>query len=361
VSDICYQKIDHLFEEKCQELDQLVADILDKQRDKLSHIQSEISKRIHSKEITQQNIESFTSNISQLNDELKRIEHTNIQCNISPLIINDSLIYLRKTNKKDIDLSSLSSVYKEIQYSPGSYCPLACNDRLLLIHQAPNLCFMDTEMVIVKQILWSHDAIRDICWSSTLNQFIVIEENNIFLVNENTMSIESVETIEKRRWFSCACSDTYLFLTTGVRGSSIVEFRLSPLITAIKEWKSPNTCTKDEFINGIVYKNDILALTIKNKIEKTLRLELRSYEKLNHIWSFPLNIICNQNIAFRFCSFSCDEWLVADYETGNLLQITNDGRLKTIISYTAIPYYICLFGSDMLVVSAAKGVKFHKI
>ncbi|CAF1090783.1 unnamed protein product [Rotaria sordida] len=357
----CYKKIDQFFEEKCQEFDQLVADILNKQRDKLTNIQSDISKLIHNKEITQQDIELFTSNISQLDDELKKIEHTNIQFNISPLIINDTLIYLRKTNEKQIDLSILSSIYKEIKYPPESYCPLACNDRLLLIHQAPNLCFMDTEMVIIKQILWSHDAIRDICWSSTLNRFIIIEENNIFLVNENTMSIENVETIEKRRWFSCTCSDTYLFLTTGVRGSSIVEFRLSPLITAMKEWKSPNTCTKDEFINGIVYKNDILALTIKNKIEKTLRLELRSCEKLNHIWSFPFNIICNQNIAFRFCSFNYDEWLLADYENGNLLQITNDKSLKTTISYKAIPYYICLFGSDMLVVSTAKGVNFHKI
>ncbi|CAF1296140.1 unnamed protein product [Rotaria sp. Silwood1] len=358
----CYQKIDHLFEEKCQELNQLVSNILDEQRNKLTYIQSEISKLIQNKEITQKNIESFTSSISQLNNELEKIECTTyIQLNISPLIINDTLIYIKKLKKKTIDLSILSSVYKEIKYTPGSYCPLACNDQLLLIHQAPNLCFMNNEMIIVKEILWTYNAIRDICWSSILNKFIIIEENNIFLINENTMSIENIKTIEKRRWFACTCSDTYLFLTTGVRGSSIVEFHLSPLITAIKEWKSPNTCTKNEFINGIIYKNNILALIIKNKIEKTLRLELRSCEKLNYIWSLPLNIICNQNIAFRFCSISYDEWLIADYETGHLLEITNDGKLKTKISYKTIPYYICLFSSDILVVSTAKGVNFHKI
>ncbi|CAF4365197.1 unnamed protein product, partial [Rotaria sordida] len=118
----CYKKIDQFFEEKCQEFDQLVADILNKQRDKLTNIQSDISKLIHNKEITQQDIELFTSNISQLDDELKKIEHTNIQFNISPLIINDTLIYLRKTNEKQIDLSILSSIYKEIKYPPESYC-----------------------------------------------------------------------------------------------------------------------------------------------------------------------------------------------------------------------------------------------
>ncbi|CAF3609449.1 unnamed protein product [Rotaria socialis] len=357
----CYREVDHLFQEKSQELDQIAADLLDKQRDQITHMHSEVSKLIQSKEITQKNIESYTSSIAQLNDDLKTNEYTNIHLHISPLIINDTLISLRKAKRKEIHLNTLSSIYKETKYPPGSYCPMACNGRLLLIHQAPNLCFMDIESVIVKQILWSHGAIRDICWSSTLNKFIVIEENNIFFISDTTVSVESVETIEKRRWFSCTCSDTRLFLTTGVRGSSIVEFHLSTLITAIKEWKSPNTCSKDEFINGIVYKNDIIALMIKNKIGKTVRLELRSCEKLNHIWSLLLNLMCNQNIAFRFCSLNYDEWLVADHETGHLLHITNDGKLKTTISYKAVPYYICLFDSDMLVVSAAKAVNFHKI
>lgn len=356
-----YQKIDHLFKEKCKELDQLVSDILDNQKDKLNQTQSKITKLIQNKDTTRKDIESLTSTITQFDNELKNIESTLIQCNISPSIINDQTIYFEKLNKKQIDLAKLSSTYKETKYPPGSYCPLASNDKLLLIHQAPNLCFMNSDIVIIKEIPWTHKAIRDISWSSTLKSFIIIEEHNIFLVNENTMSIECIETIEKRKWFSCTCSDSYLFLTTGIRGSSIFVFHLSPSINAIKEWKSPHTCTKDEFINGIAYKNDSLALMIKNKLNNTLRLELRTCEKLDHIWAVSIDFICNQNIAFRFCSFGHDEWLIADYQNGYLLHINHDGRLEKVIPYKAMPYYVCMFGFDTLAVSSAQTVNFHKV
>lgn len=49
-----------------------------------------------------------------------------------------------------------------ITYPEQSWRPLASNNRLLMIHQAPNLCLLNAELNIVKQILWSYDRIRDI-------------------------------------------------------------------------------------------------------------------------------------------------------------------------------------------------------
>jgi hypothetical protein len=70
--------------------------------------------------------------------------------------------------------------------------------------------------------------------------------------DENTMSIESVETVEKQSWFSCMCFDTQLFLSINVWGSFIVEIRLSPSVAVIREWKSPRTCARDELLDDIV-------------------------------------------------------------------------------------------------------------
>ena len=181
---------------------------------------------------------------------------------------------------------------------------LASNGRLLLIHQKPNLCFVNTELTIVKQVLWSYDVIDDMCWSSTLDRFIVIVKDNIFLVDENTMSIESVQTVEKRRWLSCTCFNDQLFLSTNEWGSSIVEMSLSPSIAVIKEWKSPKTCTMDELIHDIVYNNGTLAVVIRNRVEKSIRMELRSSTTLDRLWSLTLDIVYDKDIAFRCCSLT---------------------------------------------------------
>ena len=52
--------------------------------------------------------------------------------------------------------------------------------------QYPNLCLFDKELNLVKQFPWKYDRIPDMCWSSTLNSFIIItDKDGVFLVNEN--------------------------------------------------------------------------------------------------------------------------------------------------------------------------------
>jgi hypothetical protein len=334
---------------------------LDKQQEEILRIQSKVSKLVREQEATRQDIDSLTSTIRHLKDEMNKIEEACIQVDTHPLMLYDSLVQIREINEDTLDLSTLSPVCRTLGNPTGSYTAFANSDQFLLIHQNPNLCLVDKEMNIVKQGSWIHKLIFDICWSSTLDRFIVVEENNIFLVDERTMSIETIKTIEKRQWLSCSCSDTSLFLSTNVWGSSIMELRLVPSITIIKEWKSPITCTKNERIDGMAYQSKMCAMVIMNNVEKSVRIELRSCETLDRIWSLPLNIMVNKNFVFRCCSLNCNEWLVTDYETKRLLHITKDGKLKTAIPYNKIPYCTKPFTSDMLVVSTEKGQDLHKI
>jgi len=64
---------------------------------------------------------------------------------------------------------------------------LAISGQFLSIHQNPNLCLVDKEANIAKQVLWTHDVIWDMCWSSSLNRFIIVEENHVFLLDERTV------------------------------------------------------------------------------------------------------------------------------------------------------------------------------
>jgi hypothetical protein len=139
-----------------------------------------------------------------------------------------------------------------------------------------------------------------------------------------------------------------------------MKFTLLPKIELIKEWKSPQTCAQHEIIHKIVYNDGVLGVVIKNTTEKSLRLELKSAETLDRIWSLGFDTVCNQNVVFRCCLLTNDEWLVIDYETKRLLHVIKDGKLKTTIPYDGIPYCANIF-ANMLVVSTSKGVNFHKL
>jgi hypothetical protein len=273
-------------------------------------------------------------------------------------VIDDSYIHVREIN--ELDLSILSPACKTINRPTGSRVVINSNDRFLLMHQKPNLCLVDPEMNIVKEVLWNHDALWDMCWSSTIKRFIFVEGKCIFLIDDETMTIDNVRTIEERKWLSCTCSETYLFLVTNEIGSSVMKFTLFPTIKLTKEWKSPQTCACNEIIDNIIYNNETLGVVIRNKTEKSLRLELKSAETLDRIWSLGFDTVCNQNIIFRCCLLTNDEWLVIDYETKRLLHVTKDGKLKTMISYDSDLRSANLF-AKMLVVSTKGGVNFHNL
>ena len=356
----CYKKIDHFVAEKRQELDHFVAQKLDKQKEEVIRMRSMLDKLIRDEEVTRQDIETLTSTIRQIENEIHKIEQSCFSIDIRPLLINESIVQIKEICAQQFDPSTLSLVYKTITSPPGSWFSLTSNGRLLLIHQEPNLCFVNAELTIIKQVLWPHDVISDICWSSTLDRFIVIVKDSIFLVDENTMSIESVETVEKRNWISCTCFKEQLFLSTEEWGSSIVEVNFSPRIAVIKEWKSPVTCTMDEYIGDMVYNNKRLAVVISNEVQKSIRMELRSCTMLDCLWSLPLDIVYLRG-SFRCCSLTCNGWLVEDHIVGRLLHITADGNLKETIAYKEIPHCITLFGSNMLAIATEQGINFHKI
>ncbi|CAF3657188.1 unnamed protein product [Rotaria socialis] len=342
--DKCHEKIDCFFEEKCQEHNRLVNQKVDEQRKEIRRIQSKINEIINIQEITRQDIDSLASTIRQLEKNMSNIEQACFKVQSHPLAIDDNIIIIKELTEHEIDLSTLSPAYKQMP-----------------LHQKPNLCFYDRELNIAKQILWKYGNIWDVCWSSTLERFIAFEQNNIFLINDNTMSVHYVHTIKQRDWVSCTCSDTVLYATTNKQPSSIMEFTLVPTIKLIKEWKYPITCSKDETIYGIIYNNENLALLVKNLAEELLRIELRRATTFGRIWSVQLNICCVQKTVFRCCSLTCNEWLVVDYETKRLLQITKEGKIKKITQYHQQPIHALLFDENKLVVSTVATVNLHKI
>jgi hypothetical protein len=356
-----HQKIDQFFEQKCRELDQIIGEKVNEQQERIGQIKSKIDGLIREQQVTRQDIYELTSRIDHLEREVNNIEGKVVEIHTHPLVLDGNLISIRGINEPEYDLSMLSSTYKIINLPDGSYGAMASNDRYLLIHQAPNLCLVGHDLTIFKRIPWNYGVIYDICWSKTLNRFIVIDQKHVFSVDENTMSVEKLKTMEKRRWMSCTCSDEALFLSTNEWGSSITKINIHPLKKLDKQWQSPDICNKDEYIDMITYNNRKLAMIIRNNSHNTIRMESRSADTLDRIWSLPLDVAWNPRKPFYCCPFIGEDWLVADYETGRLLHVTKAGRMKSIAPYNTIPYCISLFGPNMLAVSTKDGINFHEL
>ncbi|CAF2253511.1 unnamed protein product [Rotaria magnacalcarata] len=356
-----HKEIDRYFEDKCQELKRLVVDKFDEQQEELGNLQSKLSELIHEQQITRDEFYELALISEQLEHDINNIEENFIELDARPLILDFTLISIKGINEQDYDLSILSPVYKSINRPAGSYGALACSNKYLLIHQAPSLCLVDQDLTIIKNIPWRHGAIYDICWSTVLNLFIVLDQKHLYFVDEKTMSIEKVSTIEKRKWLSCTCLKEFLFLSTNEWGSSITKILLNSSKKLDKQWQSPDICKKDEYIDVITNNKRKIAMIIRNSSKQTVRFELRSPETLDRIWSIILNDVWSPNKPFHCCPFINDDWIVADHTTGRLLHITRTGLMKSTLPYNSIPYCVARFGINTLAVSANDGIHFHNL
>ncbi|CAM4790399.1 unnamed protein product [Rotaria magnacalcarata] len=146
-------------------------------------------------------IESYRrkSIINDVRIEIDYVKEIYDQVHIDPLPIDDNLISTNKPNSVKLNPSSLSIIDIAINHPQGSYGASAGNEKFLLLHVTRNLILMDQRMNTIQQIEWPYGAISSICWSSTKKRFVVIGKSNIYLVDDQNMSIESLRMIEKRK------------------------------------------------------------------------------------------------------------------------------------------------------------------
>ncbi|CAF3369674.1 unnamed protein product [Rotaria sp. Silwood1] len=357
----CYKKIDKFVEEKCYQLTQYMNIKIGKQRENIDQIRRKLTKLTYEQEVTHQYIDSLKYKINTLEKEINKIEQTSFDIQIQSFVTNDKLIRIKESNPYQFDLSSLSSVSKTIPCSKRNWAAIATNEKFLLIYQESYLCLVNREFIIIKKILWSFGEISDMFWSSVLERFIVINEKNIFLIDEDQMSIKNIQTATKHSWCCGTCSDKFLFLATYKCGSSIVEFNLLPSIKFVKQWKPPDSCSTDEGIHDMIYNDEKLFLIIENQLEKTVHVELRSSRKLDRLWSLQLDSADNQKVQIRCCIFNYNEWIVVYHDLCCLLHITKDGKLKASSSYTPAPHFASTFGSNQFVVATSNSINLHEI
>ena len=351
-----HQMIDSYFAEKIKLFNVYVDNKFDKYLMELKQLQTKILNCKREGEITHGQISLLTFDIQKLQKTVNKMNQNNIPVQTNPLVIDEYLINFDEY----FDISSLPPVHRVIDRSDQSFTSVATNNHLLLLHYEQTLLLVDKELTTYKQLPWTYELIYDMCYSTALQRFVILTENQVYLLNGKNTKVNKVDSITSEQWFSCTCSDKSLYLSTKVYRSALVQFNLKPKIVLFKNWATLDICTDEEAIDGMNWNNNNLALMISNDTEKVVHLDLRSTTTMHIIWSLSLDAMYNPKRAFRFCSINSNEWIIADQRNSRLLQITKDGKLKKTAPYKLPPCCVTEVGKDMLAISTESVVHLHK-
>lgn len=283
--------------------------------------------------------------------EVKLIEFEHFRLRLRPLIIEENLIVPQ-------NLFPLSHVHHTIHLKAGNESSIGTNEKHLLVErEGKYLCLINTNFDIIDEISFYHNGIHSICWSSTINRFIIITFKQVFTLDEQTMMLEECSISSNIDWWRGTCSDDTLFLSTVEWGSSIHEFDLRTSFQFIKAWNSPITCEKNEIICDLKYNNGFLAIPIFNKHTEKSRFDLRSSITFDCIWSIPIHGRC------RCCSINGDQWLVMDHDDYQFLHISADGRLLKKDKYEHHQRLddLTTWNENIIVILTKKTINIHEI
>lgn len=356
-----YRTIDRFYDKQRRDFQEFIQENQEKQRKELDYLRLKINELTHEQNATEDDIHLIKNTIKLIEKNLNDLPH--LQCNIRPLVIDENIASLRSGSTTK-EILPLARPYRTMNIIDDSYCWMATNDNYLLVHHKPNLYLLDRQLSVIEKTPWLHDRIYIMCWSSTLNRFIVVTNDTIYTIDSNLMAIERCEFTHHnniyRSWRSGTCSNTSLYLSTGELGPSLYEFTLLPSIQFVKEWSSPITCRKEEFIDDLCYKNGKLAMIIFQQTTNEVRFDQRSSTTLDLIWSIEIARIVPRRTT-GCCWLNNNEWLITDEYDFRLFHISADGHLIKTEKYSPAPYNALLFGKDILAIRTIEGVNLHRL
>ena len=202
----CHRIIDCYYQLKYEELKQFLTKKFEHNQKEIDQIQITIKDFIRNDKSTRKSLESLKLSIHNIQREMKKFKDKGIQMDIRPFILDNHSISIKdsKPNAFKMTSSCLSSPDHTIETINGTQSELVSNDRFILISLGENLSLFDRDLTLTRQCSWLGECIYDMCWSSTLSNFILItNKRKVYRINETTLVIERVCGIEEKDWLSC--------------------------------------------------------------------------------------------------------------------------------------------------------------
>ncbi|CAF2848148.1 unnamed protein product [Rotaria sp. Silwood2] len=353
-----HRKIDKFCEKKKQEFEEISHKERNQQTTELARLRDQVTQFISEQEVTENFIDSIGDSIQLLQHQIDQFQSSHLI--LHPLVIDNDLVAFYQQISSYNDLLPLSSPQRSIELKNNWYS-LAAKDNFLLVKNDSKLCIFDKQLNVVKETNWTHSVIVDMFWSKRLSQFIIICFENIFILDENSMTINQLPIPWNRRmksWSCGTCTSDYLFLSVQGVDPCMYKYTLLPSIQLIKEYRSPMFFKEDERIQDLSSNKNLLAMIIANR-EKKVRLDLCSSTTFQRKWSIEFNEMAGL-CAGRCCMLSNNEWMMMNPYDSELLHISKDGKIIKKSQYESSPIHAVLLGNNHLVIMTHKNINLHK-
>ena len=362
------QSIERIYEEKSNEVNQLVLEQLNQLRQRTTQTRQTIAEHIRQQDATNERIDSLTKTIETIEKQTNDLEQQPIEVNIRPLIVDDT--YIRFGGNEQINNDNkfiLSSVIEKIDSTPLNSSCLSGNNHHLLLHRHPILGLYDHNLNYLSQIPLDNDLRPiDICWSTRLEHFLILTAENLFILNPTKMILEilNIAPPTKGHWHGLTCSSHHLYLIAFTWGTHLYQYEFHQLTFRLNhQWINPVSCGTDERIDHLMHnqKNEI-GMIIQNQINNRKSFQLRNDQTLERIWSFDLDQPSRTIHRTRFTLINPDHWLIIDSNQSKFFVLTKDGLFKQTIDYPHDqPHRALQMTSNFLLVTAKDSVNLHQL
>lgn len=366
--DSALKSIERIYAEKSNEMNQSIQQKLAELRQRTVQTQQTIAELIRQQESTNDQIQILTSTIENIEKQTNDLERQPMPLNIRPFIADES--YIQFGSDKEINNENefkLSAVIDGFGSTPLNSDCLSGNDHYILLHRHPTLSLFDHNLNYIRQTLPYDDLSPvDLCWSSTLNHFLVLTGENLFILNPTKMILEksNISVPPRGHWHSLTCSPHSLYLIAYKWGCTLYQYDFDQLTFQLKRrWKQPISCTADESIDDFVHnQKNAIVMIVQHRITNRKYFQLRNDLTLDRIWSVELNQCLMTTHRTRFTSINSNQWMIIDSTQSKILVFTEDGLFKQMIDYPhEKPYRALSLTSNFLIVMAKNSINLHQI
>ena len=354
-----HQLIDQLFDKRKQDIEEFVRIERNKQEGQAIRLRDQTTQLIQQSVPKQGELLSIQNAIRSLQQQIKQFDLTRFIP--SPLLLTDhSPINQRKsvaTNPSTALPTNRSIKLHEPLLS------IAVGENSILVVSDNNLCLLNTNLVITKQIPWVSTDLCDIIWSSILLRFLLVTPQEIFLFDPNRMFFEPFPLGENSIISDWLCGTTWnnkLILSTRSRSSSIYEYSLVPSIESLKEYSPPISCKNDQFILDLSSNNSRLILIVTKNLQNSIHLDLCSSTTFERYWSNRLDTLSGR-YRIRSCSLNNDQWVVINRNKSELYHISSDGQLLKTETYDPSPCHAVSLQNGTLAILTTDGINLHQL
>ena len=354
-----HQLIDKFYQIKFQRIQQFVTDILTFQEQRATELRSKIIQLINLQKATDQDLNSLKLQIDSLGKKIKENQIISIQMEMSDLTIDENLINQEIFINYRADLSRLSCSYHSIDRLPLSSDSTAINDKCVLIHQKSNLMLLNQNLIVLKQKKWPYECIRSMCWSDTLNRFILITSTHLYTVEETTLIIKEICATQAGFHKCCTCSKNSLFILKEAKESFIEEISLRQSFNLIQKFNREKLATEKHRIDSIFYHNGVLALAVNNMSQEKKLIELRLAKHFELIWICMLEDVDYTERIMQISLFGINSWLVLDHGQSTFIEIQNDGKIMRKFDSKPSVDHFTVWTNNRLITSTTNTFNFH--